>query len=403
VLLVAAVQFVNIVDFMMVTPLGPDFALALGIPVSQLGLVTGSYTATAAVSGVVGAFFLDRFDRRPALALALLGLVVGTATGGFATGLGTLVGARMLAGTFGGPATSLAISIVADTVPAERRGAAMGLVMGAFSAAAVLGVPAGLELARLGGWRLPFFALAALGAAVAAGAFLALPAMRGHVVAHVPGDGRARLRGLLACVPVRLQLTASGIAMMASFLVIPNLSAYFQYNLRYPRAHLGMLFVVGGLVSFVGMRISGMLVDRLGSATTAVLATVALTAVLLLGFVLELPGLPVVAVFVGFMVSQAFRNVAVSTLATRVPLPHERASFQSMQSAVQHLSSATGAVASTRLLAEGPGRVLVGVPRLAGAAIALGLCVPMLLKLVETRVRRREESLASSRLTASGG
>jgi hypothetical protein len=34
----------------------------------------------------------------------------------------------------------------------------MGAVMGAFSLASVLGVPASLELARLGGWRFPFLA-----------------------------------------------------------------------------------------------------------------------------------------------------------------------------------------------------------------------------------------------------
>src|SRR5690348_13105039 len=38
VLLVAAVQFVNILDFVMVMPMGPDFAAALGIPASKLGL-----------------------------------------------------------------------------------------------------------------------------------------------------------------------------------------------------------------------------------------------------------------------------------------------------------------------------------------------------------------------------
>ena len=86
-----------------------------------------------------------------------------------------------------------------------------------------------------------------------------------------------------------------------------------------------------------------------------------------------------------------------------MPLPHERASFQSIQSAVQHLSSATGAVASTRVLTEGPGHVLVGVPRLAGAAIALGLCVPMLLALVEARLRRRDEPPEPLRLTGFGG
>jgi len=38
-------------------------------------------------------------------------------------------------------------------------------VMGAFSIASILGVPAGLELARRGGWRLPFIAVGVLGAA----------------------------------------------------------------------------------------------------------------------------------------------------------------------------------------------------------------------------------------------
>ena len=85
---VGAVQFVNILDFMMVMPLGPDFARALDMPVSHLGYIGGSYTAAASVSGMAGAFFLDRFDRRKALGVAMLGLVLGTLSGAFATGFG---------------------------------------------------------------------------------------------------------------------------------------------------------------------------------------------------------------------------------------------------------------------------------------------------------------------------
>src|SRR5262245_56130429 len=69
VFLIGAVHFINVLDFMMVMPLGPDFARQLGIPSSQLGLVGGSYTAAAAAAGIAGAFFLDRFDRRRALAV----------------------------------------------------------------------------------------------------------------------------------------------------------------------------------------------------------------------------------------------------------------------------------------------------------------------------------------------
>jgi MFS family permease len=74
VLLVALVQFVNILDFMMVMPLGPYFADALHFPRSDVGYVGTAYTAAAGVSGVVGALFLDRFDRRRALLVAVLGL-----------------------------------------------------------------------------------------------------------------------------------------------------------------------------------------------------------------------------------------------------------------------------------------------------------------------------------------
>ncbi|HEY0833754.1 MAG TPA: MFS transporter, partial [Azospirillum sp.] len=143
VLVIAAVQFINILDFMMVMPLGPDFAVALGIPASHIGYVGGSYTLAAAVAGLVGALFLDRYDRRTVLAVSLSGLVVATALGGLAVDMPTLLAARVLAGVFGGPAVAVGTALVADCVAPERRGRAMGAVMGSFSLAAVLGVPVG--------------------------------------------------------------------------------------------------------------------------------------------------------------------------------------------------------------------------------------------------------------------
>ena len=98
VFLVGAVQFVNIWDFVMVMPLGPDFARALDIPISRLGLLGGAYTAAAAVAGILGSTFLDRFDRRPALSIAMTGLVLGTLAGGLAWSFPTLLAARFLAG-----------------------------------------------------------------------------------------------------------------------------------------------------------------------------------------------------------------------------------------------------------------------------------------------------------------
>src|SRR5256885_17069887 len=88
--LVGAIQFINILDFMMVMPLGPFFAGPLSIPASRIGVIGGSYTASAAVSGIACSFFLDRFDRRKALAVAMGGLGLATPPGGFSTRAATI-------------------------------------------------------------------------------------------------------------------------------------------------------------------------------------------------------------------------------------------------------------------------------------------------------------------------
>jgi predicted MFS family arabinose efflux permease len=384
---IGAVQFVNILDFMIVMPMGPDFSRALGIPMSHVGYIAGSYTAAAAVAGLAGSFFLDRFDRRKALLVALVGLVVATALAGLATGLYSLMAARVVAGLFGGPATSLAFSIVADVVPQQRRGKAMGAVMGAFSVAAVLGVPLGLWLA-LHGWRIPFFTVAAMGAVVALFAARVLPPLRAHLErakSHRPSS----LGQLVRNPDVLLSWTMTAVVMMAGFLILPNLSAYLQENLGYPRERLGLLYGVGGALTFFTARLAGRLVDRFGSFVVGLVACGALVVSLWAGFVDYRPAMPVLALFVLFMAALSFRNVAYNTLTSKVPSADERARFMSVQSAVQHLASAAGAFVSARLLTEGPGGELLGVESMALLAIVLTAMIPVMLRVVEQRVRLR--------------
>ncbi|WP_242343000.1 MFS transporter [Anaeromyxobacter terrae] len=397
-LVIGAIQFVNVLDFMMVMPLGPDFARALGIPNAKLGLVGASYTAAAALTGIVGALVLDRFDRRKALGVVLAGLVVGTAAGAFATSLESMLAARLLAGAFGGPATSLSLAVVSDVVPPERRGRAMGAVMGAFALASVLGVPAGLELARIGGWRLPFFAVAALGAGLAATAVAVLPPLRLHLGARSrtsssPGE-------LLRRPTVALALAATAAVMTAQFALVPNIAAYWQFNLGYPRERLGLLFIAGGVVSFAVMRIAGRLADRAGAAVTMAGGTALYVGVVLAAFVFPGRAPQALALFVAFMAASSFRMVPMQALTSRVPAPEERARFMSAQSVVQHLGSATGALLASSMLQQLPGGRLAGMDRVAWLALALAAIVPGLLWLLELRVRGRDagaEELSADR------
>jgi predicted MFS family arabinose efflux permease len=391
VLIVGGVQLVNVLDFVMVMPLGPDFAAALGIPTSHIGIVGGSYTAAAAVTGIIGATFLDRFDRRKALTVAMLGLVLATVLGGLSTGLVTLLCARVLAGAFGGPATALSLAIVSDVVPPERRGRALGVVMTAFSVASTLGVPAGLELARLFGWRAPFFAVGALGFVFTAAAFRLLPSLTSHLNRDPSPSGDGHMFDRLSV----LTLLNTALVMGSVFAIVPNISAFLQHNLGYPRERLGVLYLVGGIASFLATRFIGGLVDRFGATKLITFGTVVYGSALYFGFVRPLATEHVIYVFTLLMLSASLRGVPLNTLATRVPHRSQRASFMSAQSAVQHLSSSAGALSTSLLLDAEPSGKLIGMAAVSLAAIGFALFVPLLSLFIERAVKRREAERAA--------
>ncbi|MCG5052121.1 MAG: MFS transporter [Myxococcales bacterium] len=395
IVLLAAVNFINILDFMIVMPMGPDFAAALGIPLSRLGLVGGAYTAAAAVSGLAASTFLDRFDRRRALSVALWGLVGGTLLGALAQGFTTLVLARVVAGAFGGPATALSLSILADVVPPERRGKAMGSVMGAFAAASVLGVPAGLELAQRWGWRAPFFAVAALGVVVILLALALMPPMRAHLDKPVDAPPRRPLVLFLRDSRVRLSLAATGAAFLGMFALVPNLAAYLQFNLGYPREGLGGLYLAGGLVSFVAMRVGGIWVDRHGPNVVTITGSACMMAVLAFGFWPLHPLMPVVAMFVLLMTASSLRSVALNTVSSRVPPIQERGRFMSTQSATQHIAAASGAALSSLVLVERPDHSLAGMQTVVAMAFVMTALLPLLVWQIDRRVRTAASTVSA--------
>jgi predicted MFS family arabinose efflux permease len=398
VLLIAAVQFTNILDFVMVMPLGPYFA-QVGVEQSRMGLVAGAYTAAACLSGLVGASFLDRFDRRKALAVAMAGLAVGTAAGGFAQGMFTLVLARALAGLFGGPATSLSFSIITDVIPVGLRGRAIGMVMGAFSAATVLGVPAGLLLAEHLGWRSTFFSVAGVGALIVIGAIFLLPPLTSHLVEYAKEARHTTTLDLLSRPLVRVSLVMTTAVMMSGFVLIPNISNFLHLNHGVEMGQLKFLYLLGGTGSLLASQTAGRMVDRWGAFKVGTFGSVLVAIVVWLVFAEDNAiGLPIPVLFVWFMMAMAFRNVPYNTLTTRVPGPTERARFQSLQSAVQHGASALAAGLGPLLLrlepraplpSDQPGEeplLLLGVRRIALISLGLTFFIPWLLRWVESRV-----------------
>jgi predicted MFS family arabinose efflux permease len=178
--------------------------------------------------------------------------------------------------------------------------------------------------------------------------------------------------------------------MAGNFVLIPNLAAYWQFNFGYPRERLGLLYLVGGLLSFFTMPLAGRLCDRYGATMLATLGTAVYVVTLFPSFITPAYGMSVLVLFCLVMGTASFRMIPMQALSTRVPGPQERARFMSAQSAVQHLAAAVGAVLGAQVLGERPDGALTGMTTAGWLAGALAVAVPPLVWSVEVRVRQRE-------------
>ncbi|MBC7543315.1 MAG: MFS transporter, partial [Candidatus Sericytochromatia bacterium] len=220
---------------------------------------------------------------------------------------------------------------------------------------------------------------------VAAAAIFLLPPMRRHLES---GVAKTRMVDIIRRPAALLCYTTTAVVMIASFVLIPNIAAYVQGNLGYPRAGMGFLYLAGGIVSFFATMATGRMVDRFGSFRTGTVGAVMLLVTTYMGFYDYAPALTVVGLFMAFMLAMSIRNVAFNTLISKVPPPHERAQFMSINSAVQHGAAAAGAILSSRLLSELPSHRLGGIDQIALVSMGMTLCLPLLLWAVERLVKR---------------
>jgi predicted MFS family arabinose efflux permease len=377
------IQFVAVVDFTLLLSLGPDLTAPLGLETSRLPLLIAAGTVSAALAGLLGGGWLERAHRRHAMVGLLIALGLAEVLAAGAGDWRTLLVARLGAGAAGGLAMALSLVVLSETVPETRRGRAVGALMAANGLAAIAGVPLGLWIARHLGWQAAFWMVAA-GAAAAAATAVTLPAGAG--LRHLEGS----IFAPLAHRNARRALALTFLTAASSFLLNPNLSAFVQHNLGFPREQLSSLYAVAGGVALLSTQLTGRAVDRWGSLAVGAGAAALFTAVVL-GVVVGEGRMPVAVGFVLLLSSLQSRNVSVRALATRVPQPQERGRFMSLLSTAQQLGAAAGALGSAGLLDTSADGHLEGMPAVGMLAVGLALGALPLIAIVQGGVGQRDK------------
>ena len=371
IVLLASINFTHILDFMIMMPLGNYLMPYFKLTPQQFTFLVGAYTLTAGISGFAAAFFVNRYDRKKVLLYGYTGFLLGTIACGIAPSYELLLAARVLAGLFGGLIGAQVLSIVADLIPYERRGAAMGAIMSAFAMASTFGVPFSLYLANIFSWHAPFLLVGILGIVIVPLVWKLVPPMSGHI----QEEHGKRIDVLMSVVKnptQRLALLFSCLIMMGHFLIIPFINPYMEFNNGYPKSITPMIYLVGGISSFFAANILGRIADKYGKLqvfSVSVLAS--------LFFVWLITNLPPVhfaialALFGIWFVLATGRGVSAQAMISNVVDPKQRGSFMSFNSSVQQLGTAAASFISGIIVVQGPGGKILRYEWLGYLSIAI--------------------------------
>ena len=245
-----ALQFTVIVDFMIIMPLSSQLMAVFNIQPAQFGLLVSSYSLAAGISALIASAIADRFDRRNALIVTYAGLLLATLGCALANSYAMLLLARIVAGFFGGVTGAVVLAIVGDIIPLQRRGHAMGIVMMAFSLAAVAGVPMGLYISNHFTWQTPFTFLVLVSSIVFIAIFIVVPHVRDHLT-HTRTNVIQSYIELFSVKNHWWGFIMSSLIMFAGFMVIPYIAPTVVANVGLSDDTLPYIYLVGGAVTLI--------------------------------------------------------------------------------------------------------------------------------------------------------
>jgi predicted MFS family arabinose efflux permease len=348
------IQFIHILDFMVMMPLGPHFIRSFQINAQHFSYLISAYTVSAGIMGFIGSFFLDRVERKKALLFFLLGFTIGTFFCAVSSGYWWLLISRIVTGAFGGLLGSTILSVLGDSIPAHRRGRAMGIVMMSFSLASVFGVPLGLFLANYFSWPAPFVLVAAVGVVAIGLTWLFVPTLTEHLKSN--GDvQRTPVIAALTNQNQRSALLVTTAIMLGQFAIVPLIATFMTTNVGFSEHDLTYLYIFGGLAAMVTAPIGGRIADKYGKFVVfAGFSLFNLIPVFLLTHLTEQPLLIPLLISTALFMSSAGRMVSGTAIIVSSVSARQRGGFMSINTCVQQLGAGIAAFVAGTIVTQLP-------------------------------------------------
>ncbi|MCI2418302.1 MFS transporter [Saccharopolyspora sp. K220] len=309
---VAAVVTVGVFPVFLVGGLGVQLQQDLGFGAALLGVAAAGFFGVASASSRTMGWLVERIGARAGMRIGVLGsslCLFGLAVAPNAAWLLGLLWVAGLPNSLAQPASNL---LIAQGIPADRRGMGFGVKQSSIPAATLLAGVAVPAVALTVGWRWVFVIAGALGL-VAAFSVPRLPAAERSATSRTETSGRNAGRGALLLLAISGGLGSAAANALGAFVTTTAVEVGFS-----PSA-AGLVLSLGSATGLVIRLCAGVLADRKNPNLVRMI-----TAMLLIGSIgfglmaVDSPAVFLIGVSVGFGAGWAWPgllNFAVAKLA----------------------------------------------------------------------------------------
>lgn len=298
----------------------PLVAGEFNVSTSTAGEIVSLYALGVAIGGVILTSLTARIDKKRVVLASIFLFIIGHLFTGMATSFPMLLAGRIVSASAHGLFFSLASSIAVSLVAPEKAASAIAFIFGGFTVATAFAAPLGTYISGIFGWRIPFFAIAAIGLIAYGLNRAAIPDQ--EQAKEKPATLRAQLR-LVTHPHVLLMLAVTILGYGSTFATFTYLSPILQHITGISAESVSAVLVLYGVTIAIGNYVGGRLGNGhpLKSLTGIFLAQ----GLMFLGFYLAVPyTLPGIAAIAGmgllaFMSIPALQSYVMLLAKRHVP------------------------------------------------------------------------------------
>ena len=365
----AAAVFMVRAAMLMLGPLLVALADDFGTSIAVAGQLAAATFITWGITAPLVGPISDTYGRRPVLLIGVLLMALGVLGSGVAWSYSSLLATRLITGMGSAMILPTIMAALADNLPPEKVGKAVGFMTSSSWVGVAVGVPAIALLGYLGGWRLPFYVTGGLSLALWVPLWLWLPSGPRRLGQRIDLFNRFKVIGRQSA-PWYV-LIANATQQMALFGLMTYFAAYMIESYGWDEASTAPGLALLGVGAVIGSFVGGFIAGRARQLDW--LAAISLAGGVVVGLLFALAASAWIVVAMAFVAS-VLASVSMPVLMTLIMqlAGQSRGTAGGMFSTSNQFGGVVGASAGGLMLSLG-GYPAVGLLYL--VATVLSACV----------------------------